>query len=117
VAAWHWQIRRVLRSPAGAQESRIVAYVPNEKREWFVLIFGNVCVPVFITWFHYVRNVDTQVAMVVAISSLLILNFTVVLTVCHLRKGVKQKLPKGYISWAVVLALLSGLLAIGGAYW
>ena len=119
VPVWYWQIRRALRIPTGTQEyklSHVAAYTPNDKRERLMLIFANGCVPLVITLQRYMLNVDTQVAIVVAISSLLIVNFTVVLTVCRLRKGIKQELPKGYVSWAVGSALVSGLLAIGGAY-
>jgi len=118
VPAWYWQIRRVLRSPAGALEFRSVpyVYVPNEKREWLMLSLANVCVPLFVTWHRYLGRVDAQGAILVAISSLLIVNFTVVLTVYRLRKKERHELPKGYISWAVGLALVCGLLAIGGVY-
>ena len=116
VPAWYWEIRRVLRSPAETLAFRIVPYIPNDKREWLVLILANGCVPLFITWHRYVWNVDTQGLIVVGISSLLVANFAVVLSVYHLRKGVKQELPKGYISCAVGLTLVCGLLAIGGAY-
>ena len=116
VAAWYREIRRVLRSPAETLAFRIVPYIPNEKRERLMLILANVCVPLFITSARYVWNGDTQGLIVVGISSLLVANFAVVLSVYHLRKGVKQELPKGYISCAVGLTLVCGLLAIGGAY-
>ena len=118
VGAWYWEIRRVLRSPAGTLEFRrnVVPYVPNDKRERLMLILANVLVPLVITLQRYMLNLDTQVAIVVGISSLLLVNFAAVLTVYRLRKRVQQDLPKGYISFAVGVALVCGSLTIGAAY-